>query len=53
MYGTTYLIPTLKPGEEYVQLPVFRTKKKNDMINLEFIHAGGSNLPVALYLETR
>ena len=53
MNGTTYLIPTLKPGEEYVQLPVFRTKKKNDMINLEFIHAGGSNLPVALYLETR
>lgn len=53
MNGTTYLIPTLKPGEEYVQLPVFRTKKKNDLINLEIIHAGGSNLPVALYVETR
>lgn len=53
MNGTTFLIPTLKPGEEYVQLPVFRTKKQNDTINLEFIHAGGSNLPVAVYLETR
>ncbi len=53
MNGKTFLIPTLKPGEEYVQLPVLRTKKNNDMINLEFIHAGGSNLPVAVYLETR
>lgn len=53
MNGTTYLIPTLKPGQEYVQLPVFRTNQQNDMINLEIIHAGGSNLPVAVYVETR
>ncbi|AWE06353.1 hypothetical protein DCE79_02675 [Lysinibacillus sp. 2017] len=53
MNGTTFLIPTLKPGEEYVQLPVFRSKKNNDTINLEFIHAGGSNLPIAVYVETR
>lgn len=53
MNGRTYLIPTLKPGEEYVQLPVHRTKKAKDVINLEIIHAGGSNLPVAIYVETR
>lgn len=53
MNGKTYLIPTLKPGQEYVQLPVFRSKSKNDVINLEIIHAGGSNLPVAIYVETR
>ncbi|MEK4629888.1 MAG: stalk domain-containing protein [Solibacillus sp.] len=53
MNGRTYLIPTLKPGQEYVQLPVLRTSKRSDMINLEIIHAGGSNLPVAVYVETR
>ncbi|MEG0473624.1 MAG: stalk domain-containing protein, partial [Solibacillus sp.] len=53
MNGRTYLIPSLKPGEEYVQLPVLRTSKKSDTINLEIIHAGGSNLPVAVYVETR
>ncbi|MEK4424101.1 stalk domain-containing protein [Solibacillus sp. FSL K6-1523] len=53
MNGKTYLIPTLKPGEEYVQLPVLRTSKKTDKIELEIIHAGGSNLPVAVYVETR
>ncbi|WP_274309156.1 stalk domain-containing protein [Solibacillus daqui] len=53
MNGRTYLIPTLKPGQEYVQLPVHRSKKMNDVINLEIIHAGGSNLPVAIYVETR
>ncbi|MEK4698545.1 stalk domain-containing protein [Solibacillus sp. FSL R7-0668] len=53
MNGRTYLIPTLKPGEEYVQLPVHRSKKAKDVINLEIIHAGGSNLPVAIYVETR
>ncbi|MEG0385727.1 MAG: copper amine oxidase N-terminal domain-containing protein [Solibacillus sp.] len=53
MNGKTYLIPTLKPGEEFVQLPVLRTSKKSDKIELEIIHAGGSNLPVAVYVETR
>ncbi|ATP39043.1 hypothetical protein CSE16_02825 [Solibacillus sp. R5-41] len=53
MNGKTFLIPTLKPGEEFVQLPVLRTSKKSDTINLEIIHAGGSNLPVAVYVETR
>ena len=53
MNGRTYLIPTLKPGQEYVQLPVLRTSKRSDMINLEIIPAGGSNLPVAVYVETR
>lgn len=53
MNGKTYLIPTLKPGEEFVQLPVLRTSKRSDKIELEIIHAGGSNLPVAVYVETR
>lgn len=53
MNGKTFLVPTLKPGEEYVQLPVLRTSKRSDEIELEIIHAGGSNLPVAVYVETR
>lgn len=53
MNGKSYLIPTLKPGQEFVQLPIFRTSKKTDTIQLEISHAGGSNLPVAVYVETR
>lgn len=51
--GKTYLIPTLKVGQEYVQLPVVRSKNRKDVIQVEIIHAGGSNLPVAIYVETR
>ena len=53
MNGETYLIPNIKAGEEYVELPVFRTIHKETMINLEIMHAGGVNLPVAVYIETK
>lgn len=53
MNGQSYLIPTLKPGQEYVELPVYQTSGANDVIHLEIIHAGGSNLPVAIYVETK
>lgn len=48
-----YIIPSLRAGVDYVQLPIFYTSKKNSKIELEFIHAGGSNLPLALYIESR
>lgn len=53
MNGQSYLIPTLKPGQEYVELPSHLISGVNDVIHLEIIHAGGSNLPVAIYTETR
>ncbi|MFJ5623511.1 copper amine oxidase N-terminal domain-containing protein [Peribacillus loiseleuriae] len=51
MNGEVYLVPTLKPGTEYVMLPDYRVKGQTETISLEIMHAGGVNLPVAIYVE--
>ncbi|KAB2336763.1 copper amine oxidase N-terminal domain-containing protein [Cytobacillus depressus] len=53
MNGQVYLIPTLKPGTEYVELPDFKMNEQTATIQLEVMHAGGASLPVAIYVETR
>lgn len=50
--GQTYIIPPLQAGSEYVQLPIMYTAQKHSTLELEFIHAGGSTLPLALYIES-
>ncbi|MFC7685753.1 copper amine oxidase N-terminal domain-containing protein [Ureibacillus sp. GCM10028918] len=51
--GTVYLIPTITPGVNYVQLPEHVIGAgKEEIIQLEIMHAGGGNLPVAVYVET-
>jgi len=51
--GQVYLVPSLRVGAEYVELPDFKMKGSKDTIELELIHAGGVNLPVAIYVETK
>lgn len=51
--GKVYLVPSLRVGAEYVELPDFKMKGSKDTIELELIHAGGVNLPVAIYVETK
>lgn len=51
--GKVYLVPSLRVGEEYVELPDFKVKGSKDTIELELMHAGGVNLPVAIYVETK
>lgn len=53
MNGQVHLVPTLKPGSEYVELPEYTVTNLSDTINLEIMHSGGSNLPVAIYIETK
>lgn len=50
--GQVHLIPTLKPGKEYIELPSYTVNGSNEVITLEVMHAGGSNLPLAIYIET-
>ena len=50
--GKVYLMPSLRTSSEYVVLD-HRMKGSSDTIQLEFIHAGGANLPVAIYVETK
>lgn len=52
MNGKVHLIPTLKPSQEYVELPEYTVSGSSDTINLEIMHAGGANLPVAVYVES-
>ncbi|MGE7949231.1 copper amine oxidase N-terminal domain-containing protein [Lysinibacillus sp. NPDC093688] len=51
--GKVYLVPTLRVGTEYVELPDYEMKGSSETIELEFMHAGGVNLPVAIYVETK
>lgn len=50
--GQVHLIPTLKPGKEYIELPSYTILDSNEHITLEIMHSGGSNLPLAIYIET-
>lgn len=52
MNGQVYLVPTLKPGSEYIELPEYTITQSNDTITLELMHAGGASLPAAIYLTT-
>ncbi|MFB7157031.1 copper amine oxidase N-terminal domain-containing protein [Lysinibacillus sp. NPDC056232] len=51
--GKVYLVPTLRVGTEYVELPDYKMKGSSETLELEFMHAGGVNLPVAIYVETK
>lgn len=53
MNDKVYIIPTIKVGTEYVELPEYMVTGATDKIQLEFMHAGGSNLPAAVYIETK
>ncbi|MBT2687443.1 copper amine oxidase N-terminal domain-containing protein [Bacillus sp. ISL-47] len=53
MNGIVYLIPTLKPSTEYVELPAYTVAGAEDMISLEIMHAGGASLPAAIYVEAQ
>lgn len=50
--GQIHLIPTLKPGKEYIELPSYTVNEANEVITLELMHSGGSNLPLAIYIGT-
>lgn len=50
--GQVHLIPILKPGTEYIELPAYTIKESHEIITLELMHSGGSNLPLAIYMET-
>ena len=50
--GQVHLIPTLKPGTEYIELPGYTINESHETITLELMHSGGSNLPLAIYIET-
>ncbi|KMY51905.1 copper amine oxidase N-terminal domain-containing protein [Peribacillus loiseleuriae] len=52
MNGEVYLVPTLKPGTEYVMLPDYTILGEKETISIEIMHAGGVNLPAAIYVET-
>ena len=47
-----HLIPSLKAGSEYIELPSYTINESNEIITLELMHSGGSNLPLAIYIET-
>lgn len=51
--GQVHLIPTLKPGTEYIELPSYTINESHEIITLELMHSGGSNLPLAIYIETK
>ncbi|MFJ8514691.1 stalk domain-containing protein [Lysinibacillus xylanilyticus] len=51
--GKVYLVPTLRVGTEYVELPDYIMQGSSEKLELEFMHAGGVNLPVAIYVETK
>ena len=52
MNGKVHLIPTLKPSTEYVELSEYRISGQSETISLEIMHAGGANMPAAIYVET-
>lgn len=50
--GKVLLVPSLRAGTEYVELPDYTITGPSETINLEIMHAGGANLPAAIYVET-
>jgi Copper amine oxidase N-terminal domain len=50
--GEVHLIPTLRPGTEYVNIMDYDLQGTTDTLEIEIMHAGGAALPVAIYLET-
>lgn len=50
--GKVYLVPSLRTSSEYVEFE-YKMKGSSDKLELELIHAGGANLPVAIYVETK
>ncbi|MBG9454785.1 hypothetical protein ABE61_12205 [Lysinibacillus sphaericus] len=50
--GKVYLVPSLRSSSEYVEFE-YKMKGSSDKLELELIHAGGANLPVAIYVETK
>ncbi len=50
--GKVYLVPSLRTSSEYVEFE-YKMKRPSDQLELELIHAGGANLPVAIYVETK
>ncbi len=50
--GKVYLVPALRTSSEYVEFE-YKMKGSSDKIELELMHAGGVNLPVAIYVETK
>ncbi|KOS60770.1 hypothetical protein FJQ98_03810 [Lysinibacillus agricola] len=50
--GKVYLVPSLRNSSEYVELE-YKMKGSSEKLELELMHAGGVNLPVAIYVETK
>lgn len=50
--GQVHLIPTLKSGQEYIELPYTVTQLQEN-ITIEIMHSGGSNLPLAIFVRTK
>jgi hypothetical protein len=50
--GNVHLIPTLQPAIDTVTLLEKEIMNSQEQIDIEFIHAGGSALPVAIYVDT-
>lgn len=52
--GQTYLIPDIKPGKNYAELPAITVEGgRSETIELDIMHAGGSFLPLAIYVESK
>lgn len=49
--GQVYLVPDIKPGVNYAELPPITINTKSKTIELEIMHAGGVNLPLGIYVE--
>ncbi len=50
--GKVSLVPSLRSSSEYVEFE-YKMKGSSEKIELELMHAGGVNLPVAIYVETK
>lgn len=50
--GQTFLVPDIKPGKNYAELPPITVEGgRTETIELEIMHAGGSFLPLVIYVE--
>lgn len=50
--GQVKLIPTLQPLTQYVTILEKDIEKNQENIDIQLIHAGGSALPIAFYIDT-
>ncbi|WP_102348046.1 copper amine oxidase N-terminal domain-containing protein [Bacillus sp. Marseille-P3661] len=50
--GKVYLIPTLTPMKEVANVIDYVVNQRNDVIELEIMHAGGAALPLSINLVT-